>query len=245
MLRAGPPKGYQRVFPHIVAPREADPANSRGHTLVGDIKIAGGDLLQALLVPPPMETRGHRVKTAADRGLIERKRKPVGGNSPEKEIQIGDRQLTSRPIAGRPRHRTCAARPNGQLLSVKPADGAAAGGNGLDREQRSGYPHARLDRLVFHFKAAIPAAHIGAGSTHVEGDRAGATGLPRHLRGTHHPARRSAENSVLAAEEARRAEPPGAGKQPQRGGGSRLGNRIDIAPDDRPQVGIDQRGVSA
>ena len=104
-----------------------------------------------------MEIRGHRVKTAADRGLIERKRKPVGGNSPEKEIQIGDRQLASRPIAGRPRNRTCTARPNGQLLSVKPADGAAAGGNGLDTQGGDGHESVSNLMAIMIVEATVEA----------------------------------------------------------------------------------------
>ena len=89
-----------------------------------------------------------------------------------------------RPVAGGARHRADAAGPYGELLTIETADRAAAGGDRFDRQEGRGDAYSGLHRLALHLEAAVPAAHIGAGSSHVKGYGASAARLLGDMGGT-------------------------------------------------------------
>jgi len=142
VLSAGATKGNQRESSRIDALADRDVANGLGHALVGDPQQPLEDLLVAAhaavgiieLSPELVELSLRRVK-------IDGNREPLGDQSAEQQIDIGQRQRSARAIARRARHRTGALWTDRQSPLLHATDRAAAGGHRLDGKRRHGQLH--------------------------------------------------------------------------------------------------------
>jgi|GEM_PF-5661295 len=128
-------------------------------------------------------------------------------------------------------------------------DRAAAGGDGVDMHHRRPHPDAGDHGLETALVVAGVMGDIGRGAAHVETDQAAATGPKRGLHHPHHPAGRPRQHRIAAAEAggggqaAVRLHELQAGRGP---GGAEPGRHpVDVAAQQRGQVGVDDGGVAA
>src|SRR6266571_2228953 len=76
----------------------------------------------------------------------------------------------ARSVAGGAGAGAGAARTDPQTAAVRPADGAPAGGDGLDRQRRCGDARPADPVLEQVLVVAVEAGDVGARAAHVEGD---------------------------------------------------------------------------
>jgi len=159
--------------------------------------------------------------------------------------------LQSVTVSGRPGRRARRLRPDPEARAVERADRPATRGDGVDAHHRRAQPDPGDFGHERPFEIAGPVRDIGGRAAHVEADDPVEAGLPRHLDRTDDAARGSGQDGVLALEE------PGIGQAAARlhelqanagivtPAGQFPFDLQDIAPQDRRQVGIDHRGITA
>ncbi len=126
-------------------------------------------------------------------------------------------------------------------------DRAAARRHRVDQHHRCAHAHAGDLRLIGAFELAVEMRDVGRGAAHVEADDLVEARLPRGFHRADDAARRAGEDAVLALELA------GVGQaairlheHEARGLVADLArDLVDIAPQDRREIGIDHRGVAA
>ena len=99
----------------------------------------------------------------------------------EHQIGVGGgRQLAALAVAGRPRRRAGAVRPHAQQAAlVDPADGAAAGADGVDVEHRQREAQAVDLAFLDHHRRFLDQRRLEAGAAHVDDDAAVLAMRPR------------------------------------------------------------------
>ncbi len=100
--------------------------------------------------PCGAEPRSERVERALDPLPVERERKAIADEPPEREVDVGDGQLgrVGVPVAERAGTRARALGPDAEAVAVVAAERAAARGDGVDRQHRRADAHARGLGLV-------------------------------------------------------------------------------------------------
>ena len=169
------------------------------------------------------------------------------------DIRIGDGERSAAPVAGRPRHRPRAFRPDAEARAVEAQPRAAARRHRVDRHHRRAHPHAR--HLGFEGALELPRIerHIRAGAAHVEADDAVEARHGGGARRADDAARRAGQDRVLALEASRIGQPAGGAHEGEpRAVLLRPPFRVqlprhlrDIAAQDRREIGIHHRRVGA
>ena len=146
--------------------------------------------------PPPTARRSPATDFRPPRA--QSKRKMLGRNPTQIEIDVGDRQRATPAIASRSRIGPGAVGPDHQLHAVESADRAAAGRHGFDGQHRSHDADAGLFGFVLEIERSVEPRNVGARSTHVEADRPRSAGRLGHARKPDHPSGRPRQDAVLA-----------------------------------------------
>ena len=167
----------------------------------------------------------------------------------EHHVGVGHRQRPAAPVAGRPGVGAGALGPDAKARAVEAQDRAAAGGDGVDAHHRRAHAHAGHLRLERALELAGEVGHVGRGAAHVEADDlsvagqiAGRAAPCAPCRRCRRPARtgsRPCPGTLRIGQPARRLH------EEQLHARHLAGHLLDVAAQDRRQVGIDHRGVAA
>ena len=259
VLAAGTAEALQGVARDVVAARHRDLLDRVGHAADRDVDEALGDLLRRPGAAGRLfDLRGERRELRAHDGSVERlvalRPEHLGKERrldlADGDVRIGDRERPAAPVRRRPRIGARALRPDPKARAVESEDRAAACGHRMDRHHGRADAHAGDAGLEGPLELAGVVAHVGRGATHVEADDADAFDrvLETELRGSHHAddaARRARQDRVLALKAA------GFGKTARRlheiqAHAWHLGrDLVDVATQDRREIGIDHRRVAA
>jgi hypothetical protein len=169
----------------------------------------------------------------------------------EREVGIGHRQRPAAAIARRPRVRAGALRADAKARAVEGEDRAAAGGDGVDRHHRRPHANAGDARLERALELASVVADVGRGAAHVEADdldRLAVVAGDAELGRAHHAddaAGRAGQDRVLALERIRLREAARRLHEVELDAGHLGGDLVDVAAQDRRQVGVDDGRVAA
>ena len=147
------------------------------------------------------------------RGLDIQRRVAIGSNTagncvatirPSTEVAIGHRQRSAIPVAGRPRLRPADSGPTRKRIPSNWRIGSATSRHRMHLHHRRANAHARDQALLRQLEPPGIMRHVGRGPAHVEADQARCLAVGE-MRGAcrdhaHHPARRSRQDRILAAE---------------------------------------------
>ena len=258
VLAARAAETAERVSGDVVAALDADVLDRVRHVLDRDPQETVGDLhgraplaRGALdLARESGETLPHDLRIE---GLVrarpEHRGKERGIELADHHVAVGHRERSAPSIRRRPRIRTGRLGADAEARSVEAADRAAAGRDRVDPHHRRAQPDARDLRHERAFVLAGVVRDVGRGPAHVEADDPIETGEARNLDGADDAAGRTRQDRVLALEEPRVGEPPRRlhELQPHAPGPTVeiAGDLVDIATQDRRQVGVDDRRVAA
>jgi hypothetical protein len=250
----------QDIFGDVVAALDRDLPHRLGHVLHGDGHEALGDLLRGHgLAGRGLDLVRHRLEAGHDdvavQALVgvraEHRREEVGRQLAQHHVAVGHRQRSAAPVAGRAGICPGRRRSHTEPRAVERTDRAATGRHGVDVHHRRTHPHACHHGLVGSLVLTGEMADVGRGAAHVEADHPLEPGLGGGLGHAHHAAGRTGQDGVLA--------PEGVGvgqaavrlheQQPRLAAPhsslERVRHLVDIAAQDRRQVGVDDRGVAA
>ncbi len=163
----------------------------------------------------------------------------------EHDVRVGDRERPAAAVAGRPGVRARGIGPDAVPRPVEVQDRAAAGRDRVDRHHRGAHAHAGDPRLELALELAGEVRDVGRRSAHVETDDAVE---PRCGGGAHRAddtARGAREDRILALEAAGVGEPPVRLHEEEPHAGQLGGDLVDVAAQDRREVGIGDGGVAA
>ncbi|MNK60659.1 hypothetical protein D3C87_798010 [compost metagenome] len=247
MLAARAAKAGQGVFGDVVAALHGNLLDGVGHVADRDGDIAFGHLLRR---------RIHRARQRFELG-------PHGGHvqrfigvgaedaGEERRLQfaqhdvaVGDGQRAAAPVAGGAGIGARAVRPHLVAGAVEMQDGAAARGHRVDAHHGRAHAHAGDLRLEHAFELAYVMRHIGGRAAHVEADDFIETG---QRAGAHHAddaAGGTGQNAVLALEGARIRQAAVRLHELQVHTGQFDRQLVDVAAQNRRQIGVDHRGVA-
>ena len=260
VLAAGAAEAVHGVLGDVIAALDADLLDRVGHVLDRDAQEALGQILGAhLRVAGLLGDAGGHILELRPGGVdvqrlvalgAEDRRKLVGLDLAQHHVAVGHRQRAAAAIAGR-----AGVGAGAFGADLHPAlrvgqDRAAACRDGMDAHHRRAHPHARDLGLEGPLIGACVVADIGRGPAHVEADQLVEAG---GLGGAHHAddaAGGAREDRVLALEQRsvgqaaiRLHEHQRLAAAPRRA--QRVADLLDIAAQDRRQVGVDHRGVAA
>ena len=254
VLAAGAAERAQRVLGHVVAALHRDLLDRVGHVADRDVDEALGDGFRCHRGRTVARDRvGHLREARTNHVRIERlvgsrsehAREIVGLHLAEQHVAVGDRERSAAAIARRTRVGTGRVGPDAQPRTVEVQDRAAAGRDGVDAHHRRAHPHARDLGLELALELAGVVRDVGRRAAHVEADHAVEA---RALAGARHAddaAGRTGQDRVLAVEAARVGQAAVRLHELQRHAGQVGGHAIDVAREDRRQIGIDDRRVAA
>ena len=170
----------------------------------------------------------------------------VGPQLAQHDVAVGHRQRSAAAIGGRSRHGPGRLWPDPQPRAVETADRAAPRRHRMDAQHRRPQADARHHGVRGPLIVAGEMRHVGRGAAHVEADdpvEARRPGGPGHA---DHAARRSGQDRVLAAKRFGRRQPAAGLHEQQRRRRPQIGpDAVDIGPQDRRQIGVGHRGVTA
>ena len=161
------------------------------------------------------------------------------------QIGVGHRQRAAAAITGGTRIGAGGLRPHPEARAVEMQDRTTAGRHGVDRHHRCAHAHARHRRLERAFERTRIQRDVGRGAAHVETDD---MIEPRHRRGarrTDDAAGRAGQDRVLALETMRLGQPAIRLHEEQPNAFKLRRHVIDIAAQDRREIGIHHRGIAA
>ena len=161
------------------------------------------------------------------------------------QIGVGDRERPAAPIAGRTGTGPGELRPDPEARAIEGQDRATARGDRVDRHHRRAQPHARHLGLEGALVRARAVGDIGRRPAHVERDDALKPGEPGDPHGTDDTACRSGQDGVLALEAPGVDQPAVRLHEHQPDVAERCGDPVDVAPQNRRQIGVDHGGVAA
>jgi hypothetical protein len=254
MLSTRAAEALQRVLRDVVAARDRDALDRVRHVLHGDLQEALGQRLGARFAPGArahlgrhrLELREHPVAVERLVGLrAEHLREMRRLDLAEHHVGIGHRERPATAVARRPGVRARALGADTQARTVEAEDRSAAGGDGVDAHHRRAHANARHLGLESALEFAGVVAHVGRGAAHVEADD---LAMAAGDGGAHHAddaAGRARQDRVLALEAMRLGQAPAGLHEEQAHAGHLRGDLVDVAAQDRRQVGVDHRGVPA
>ena len=161
------------------------------------------------------------------------------------QIGIGDGQRAALAIAGRARIGAGRFRPDPEAGAIEGQDRAAARGHGVDRHHRRPHAHARDLALEAALERAGIVGDVGRRAAHVEGDDLLEAGERADPHGADDAARRPRQDRVLAPEHLGVDQAAVALHEHQPHVADRARDLVDIAAEDRREIGVDHRGVAA
>ena len=254
VLRARAPEAVEHVGRDVVPALDRDLLDRVGHVVDGDLDEPVGDLGRRALVADLLgecrERDGdalgvERLVAAAPENL----REVLGMNLADHDVRVGDGQRTAAPIGEGTRIGACRIRPDAEPRPVIVQDRPAARRHGMNAHHRRPHADARHLRVEGALELAVEMRDVGRRAAHVEADDAPEAG---HAAGLHHAddtAGRAGEDGVLALEQ------PGRGQaarrhhehepRPALAGLERESDLVDVAAQDRREVGVDDRRVAA
>ena len=160
-------------------------------------------------------------------------------------VGVGHAERAAPAVARRPRIGAGRIRSHAVARAVEMEDRAAAGSDGMDLHHRRAHPHARDQSFEGALVLAIVMRDVGRRSAHVEADD---LVVARHRGGPHRAddaAGRARQDAVLAAEEAGVGESAVRLHEHQPGFAELVPYAVDIAFQDRRDIGVDDGGVAA
>jgi hypothetical protein len=254
VLAAGPAEGGQGVLGDVVAALHRDPLDRVGHVGDRDVDESLGQGLGAHRPSAGLRDGGGQFGKALAHDIgVERligarpehPREVRRLDSAQHHIGIGDGQRPAPPIACRPRMRTGRVRPDPQAGAIEMQDRTAAGGHGVDAHHRRAHAHPGHQRVECPLELAGEVRHVGRRAAHVEADHPIESGRLAHPRHADDPAGRSRQDRILALEGAGIGEPAIGLHELQSHAVHGPGHLLDVAAQDRRQIGIDDGGVAA
>ncbi len=164
---------------------------------------------------------------------------------PHADVRVGHRERAAAAVAGRAGICAGAVRADSQPRAVEVQDGAAARRHRIDRHHRGAHAHAGHLGLERALESAGIQRDVGGGAAHVEADDVVQASHARGARGADDAAGRSGQDRVLALEGVRLGQPAVGLHEIQPGAREFGGDLIDVAPQDRRQIGVHHRRVAA
>ena len=179
-------------------------------------------------------------------GVRAEHRREVGGLDPaQHHVGVGDGQRAAAPVAGRAGDGTGRVRAHPVAAPVEVEHRAAARGDGVDVHHGRAHPHPGHLGPEDPLELARVVRHIGRRAAHVEADDPGVARLGRGAHHAHHAARGPRQHRVLAPE-VRGLAQPAVGLHEHQPDAAQLGGHVvDVAAQDRREVGVDHGGVAA
>ncbi len=254
MLAARPTETGQHIAGDVVTALDRDLPHGLGHVLHGDGHEAFRDRLGRYGPSGRFQDLGRQgLEPGHDHVAVQRlvgvgtehRREEVRRQLAQHDVAVGHRQRSAAPVAGRTGIGARRSRSHPEPRPVERTDRAAARRHGVDVHHRRAHPHARHHGLVGPLILAGEVADIGRGAAHVEADHPLETGLNGRPRHAHHPAGGPRQDRVLAPESVGVGQAAvGLHEQQPRLGPQGPSDLVDIAAQDRRQVGVDHRGVA-
>ena len=254
VLAGGAAKAAQHVATDVVAALDRDPLDRVRHVVDRDREAAVRDLLG----------RARHAGGAADLGgqggeflVHDRDVGRLVGIRPEHlgketrlqladhQVGVGDGQRAALAIAGRAGIGARRFGPDAKAGAIEGQDRAAAGCHRVDRHHRRAHAHACDLALEAALESAGIVGDIRRGAAHVEGDDLLETGERADPHGTDDAAGRARQDGVLAPEHLGVDQAAVALHEHQPHVADRARHLVDIAAEDRRQIGIDHRRVAA
>ncbi len=254
MLAAGAAEAAQRVLRDVVAALDRDLLDGVRHVLDGDPEEALGHFDRRAAVAAGRGDRvGERGELALDHRLIERRvavgtedaREEARLQLAEHDVAIGDGERPAAAVAGGARIGAGRFRADAIARAVEAADRAAARRHGVDMHHRRAHAHAGHHRLEAALVFARVMRDVGRGAAHVEADDLVES---PHLGGAHgaDDAAGGARQDRILALEAPRVGEAAVRLHEEKARAAELGRHpVDIAPEDRREIGVDHGGVAA
>ena len=201
----------------------------------------------------PCDVGGHPREAGDDdvaverlvRALAEHLGKPGRLDLAQHHVRVRHGQRAAAAVAGRARIRARALRTGTQPRTVEAEDRAAAGRHGVDAHHRRAHANPGDLRLERALEFTGEMRHVGRRAAHVEADHPAEV---RELRRAHHAddaAGRPGQDRVLALERTRVGESARRLHEEQLHARHLGRHLVDVATQDRRQVGIDDGGVAA
>ena len=254
VLAGGAAEAVQRVFGDVVAALHRNLLDRVGHVLDGDREEPRGHLLRVLALaggrgdlcgqggePPLDHLRVERLVGVRS----EHPREEPRLDAAEHDVAVGHRQRPAAAVAGRARIGAGGLGTDPEPGAVEMEDRAAAGGDGVDAHHRRPHPHPGDLGLEGAFVLAVVVRDVGGGAAHVEADD---PAEPGDLGGPHHAddaAGRTRQDAVLALEQPRVGKAAVGLHEHQPDVAQLVGDAVDVAPQDRREIGVDDGGVAA
>ncbi len=249
-LRPRAAEHRQAVPRDVIAPLHADRLDRVRHVLDRNPQEPLRHLLRR-----PADLRRQRREALPRRRHVERpvppgpedRRKELRPQPPGQHVGVGHRQRPAPPVGRRPRIRAGALRPHPHPRPVEAQDRPAARRHRMDHHHRRGDPHPGDRRVQHPLERTREMADVRRCPAHVEADD---PPLPGDLAGpdrAHHAPRRPAQDRVLALEVPRPGQPARGLHEHELARHVPLERRrhpVDVAPQDRREIGVDHRGVA-
>ena len=167
-----------------------------------------------------------------------------GLDLPHHHVRVRHRQRPTPPVTGRAGSRTGAVRPDPVARAVEMQHRTATGRHGVDRHHGRTDAHAGHRRLERPLERAVVERHVGRCAAHVEADDPVEPRPLRRARRADDAAGRAGQDRVLAAERRRLRQPATRLHEIQLHAGQLARHLVDVAPQDRRQIGVDHRRVA-
>ena len=257
MLAAGAAEGVEQIFRDVVATLHRDLLDGVGHVLDGDGQEPLGDLFRRAAVAELLGEFGEFLAHHRDVQRLVLVRPEHRGEEfrlqlAEHDIGIGDGQRPAAAIGGGAGIGTGRRRADLETPLVDGQDRAAAGRHRVDAQHRRADADARDFRIQRPLVGAGIVRHVGGRAAHVEADDLGKARRLRRLGHADDAAGGTGKDRVLALEHLGRRQSARRHHELQRRrvgiaglGAKGAGDLVDIAPEDRRQIGVDHRGVAA
>ena len=254
VLATGTTEATEGVLADVITPLGGDLADGGGHILDRDLDIAVGDFgRRPLTAGSPCELFTQRRKTLLydldGQRLITGRAEYLGEvfrpDLAQEDITVGHRQRTAAAVTGWPRVGPGRVRADSHPLAIEVQDRATAGSDGMDMHHRCPQTHTGNLGLVAAFIFALVMRDVGRGPAHIETDEPVDPGLGASADGADDAPGRAGEDAVPALKGPGIGQPAAGLHEKQPGITQFRRYPIDILPQDRRQIGIDNGGVSA
>ena len=248
VLPACAAKALQGVARHVVATCHRYFFDGIGHLLHGDLNKPIGHFFSGTFHLPGQHRKLllHRLRI---QGLVGTRAKhpgkEIGLHLAHHHIGIGHRQGAATAVAGRPRVRACALRPDAQTCAVKQQQGAAPGRHGVNAHHRRAHAHTGHLGFKLALEHTRVVRHIGRGAAHVKTNHFVVPGLLGGARHAHYAACRATQNRVFAGKGLGVRQSAGRLHEHQTHARHVAGHLVHITLQDGRQIRVHHRGVTA
>ena len=254
VLSARSAEAVQRIAGDVVTTLDRDLLDRLGHVLDRDHQEAVGDLDRAAPVARLALYLGGKGRELLAHDVLVQRFVRVGAEHPGEEaradlahhhVRVGHAERSAPPVTGRPRIGAGGVRADAVARAVEMEDRAAARRDGVDLHHRRAHADACDQGLEGALVLAVVMGDVSRRAAHVEADD---LVVARHGGGAdraHDAARRPGQDAVLAAEEARIGETAVRLHEHQARFAQLVPDAVDIAFQDRRDIGVHDRGVAA